>query len=259
MSLYKTKQYEPCCGLSLWHSSPAVGFFIGVTMNYTKQCTKCRGVFPATLEFFHKSKRKKDGLHLQCKSCTNQAQRRRAKQRNKNKPPHRREYSEHEIEFIKSNYGKVSTLEIANALDRKPSAIQQKARTNLGLDGSHGISHRKGTDHISLTYFNKIICCAKKRNIHFDLTIEDITELLVRQDFKCALSGVEIYAGYNSDRTQTASLDRIDSSKGYVIKNVQWLHKDVNIAKMALTQQDFIQLCLAVASVAQSKGGSFHE
>ena len=165
---------------------------------------------------------------------------------------HRKPYSTKEIEFIKSNYGKITTIEIANALGRKPTAVQQKARTDLGLDGSRGISHRKGTDHISLTHFNKIINSAKSRNIHFDLTIDDITELLVRQNFKCALSGVEIYAGYNSDKTQTASLDRIDSSKGYVIKNVQWLHKDVNVAKMALSQDDFIQMCVAVASVAQS-------
>lgn len=165
---------------------------------------------------------------------------------------HRKPYSNKEIEFIKSNYGKISTSEIANILGRKPTAVQQKARNHLGLDGVRGISHRKGTDHISLTHFNKIIRSAKDRNIHFDLTIEDITELLVQQNFKCALSGVEIYAGYNSDKTQTASLDRIDSSKGYVIGNVQWLHKDVNVAKMALSQDDFIQMCTAVASVAQS-------
>lgn len=220
-------------------------------MNYTKRCTKCQEEFPATLEFFHKSKRQKDRLHLQCKSCTNQAQRRREKERNKNKHPHRRTYSEQEIEFIKSNYGKVSTLEIANVLGRKPSAIQQKARNHLGLNGSH-IFHRKGTTHISLTYFNKLIYGAKNRGIEFDITIEELDELLIEQDFKCSLSGVEIYVGYNSDKTQTASLDRIDSSKGYVIKNVQWLHKDVNMAKMALSQDDFIQMCTAVASVFQS-------
>lgn len=165
---------------------------------------------------------------------------------------HRKPYSTKEIEFIKCNYGKLTTLEIADALDRKPSAIQQKARNDLGLDGSRGISHRKGTNHISLTHFNKIVAGAKNRNIHFDLTIEDITELLVQQNFKCALSGVEIYAGYNLDKTQTASLDRIDSSKGYILENVQWLHKNVNMAKMALPQDDFIQMCVAVASVSQS-------
>jgi hypothetical protein len=65
------KQYEPCCGLPLWQLSPAVGFFIGVIMNNTKQCTKCQGEFPATLEFFYKCSQKRDNLRPECKKCTN--------------------------------------------------------------------------------------------------------------------------------------------------------------------------------------------
>lgn len=164
---------------------------------------------------------------------------------------HRKPYSNKEIEFIKSNYGKIPTFEIANVLGRKPSAIQQKARNHLGLNGSQ-IFHRKGTTHISLTYFNKLICSAKNRGIEFDITIEELDELLIEQDFKCSLSGVEIFAGYRTSKSQTASLDRIDSSKGYIVDNVQWVHKDVNMAKGSLSQEDFIQLCAAVASVFQS-------
>lgn len=48
-----------------------MGFFIGVTVNYTKRCTKCQREFPATLEFFHKDKNRKDGFRHQCKICVN--------------------------------------------------------------------------------------------------------------------------------------------------------------------------------------------
>lgn len=40
----------------------------------------------------------------------------------------------------------------------------------------------------------------------------------------------------------TASLDRIDSTKGYVEENVQWVHKDVNFMKSNLTEQRFKEL-----------------
>jgi hypothetical protein len=44
-----------------------------------------------------------------------------------------------------------------------------------------------------------------------------------------------------------ASLDRIDSSKGYIDGNVQWVHKEVNEMKMQATQNEFIEYCNLVA------------
>lgn len=46
----------------------------------------------------------------------------------------------------------------------------------------------------------------------------------------------------------TASLDRTDSTNGYVDGNIQWVHKNVNLAKHSLSQDDFIELCSSVAS-----------
>jgi len=46
----------------------------------------------------------------------------------------------------------------------------------------------------------------------------------------------------------TASLDRIDSSKGYIEGNVQWVHKMVNMSKQQYTQEEFINMCIAVAN-----------
>ena len=64
---------------------------------------------------------------------------------------------------------------------------------------------------------------------------------------KCALSGIEIkFITSNSEycsKEQTASLDRIDSTKGYTLDNVQWVHKAVNNMKMNLTDQNFINWC----------------
>lgn len=44
----------------------------------------------------------------------------------------------------------------------------------------------------------------------------------------------------------TASLDRIDSTKGYTEYNIQWVHKLINIAKSTLTNNQFISMCMDI-------------
>ena len=63
----------------------------------------------------------------------------------------------------------------------------------------------------------------------------------------CALSGEELSFGVGRMRG-TASLDRIDSSKGYVKGNVQWVHKDVNFMKRTLNQQTFVNWCKKITN-----------
>jgi len=41
----------------------------------------------------------------------------------------------------------------------------------------------------------------------------------------------------------TASLDRIDSTKGYTIDNVQWVHTIVNRMKWNTDENEFIKWC----------------
>lgn len=44
-------------------------------------------------------------------------------------------------------------------------------------------------------------------------------------------------------KNRTASLDRIDSSKGYLENNVQWVHKDINWMKQDYSHEEFLQYC----------------
>lgn len=87
----------------------------------------------------------------------------------------------------------------------------------------------------------------KRQALAYDLDAEYVCGLF---DGTCALSGLPIRIGRHS-RDNTASLDRIDSSKGYIRGNVQWLHKDVNWMKNTLDQQRFVELCKAVANENQ--------
>jgi hypothetical protein len=74
--------------------------------------------------------------------------------------------------------------------------------------------------------------------------------LFLKQNRKCALSGIEIAFpkawGARSKTQITASLDRVDSNKGYIIGNVQWVHKQINTMKMDMSDAEFINLCRMV-------------
>lgn len=95
---------------------------------------------------------------------------------------------------------------------------------------------------IRQSYWNSIISQAKQRNFDFSITIEYIWELFIRQNRKCKLTGVEIFFnGCDTGKSlRTASLDRIDSNKGYVEGNVQWVHKKVNKLKMDLEEKELL-------------------
>lgn len=93
---------------------------------------------------------------------------------------------------------------------------------------------------------------AKIKNLEFDLDGEYLWSLFIKQNRKCALSGITLVFpkawGAKSKTKITASLDRIDSKLGYVKGNVQWVHKTINMMKMDMTDQDFIYLCKQVAN-----------
>ncbi len=95
----------------------------------------------------------------------------------------------------------------------------------------------------------KVVRHSKSRNIALTITIEDAWNLFLKQNRKCSISGryLNFENAEGIKQKQTASLDRIDSSKGYTIDNVQWVHKDFNKAKMAMHTKDFIKICIEVA------------
>ena len=104
-----------------------------------------------------------------------------------------------------------------------------------------------GYESISGTYWKQILSRAKLSKIKCDLTIKYIWDLYIKQNKKCAISGVNInFEEKNTairKHTKTASLDRIDSTKGYLKGNVQWIHKDINYMKSNHSQEYFLSLC----------------
>lgn len=108
---------------------------------------------------------------------------------------------------------------------------------------------RKNKYITGLVYQN-IKSGAIKRKKEFNLTKDYLSDLYLKQDKKCALTGLDIKLSETAKEHQTgyttASLDRIDSSKGYVEGNVQWVHKRINIMKWTDNEEEFIDWCRKV-------------
>ena len=100
----------------------------------------------------------------------------------------------------------------------------------------------KGYCGISGSRVSEIRLRAKKKKIDFDLSAESLWRLWEKQDSTCPISGLKI------DLDSTASLDRIDSNKGYILSNVWWVHKDINKMKMDLDLNQFLKYCKIISA-----------
>lgn len=110
-------------------------------------------------------------------------------------------------------------------------------------------SQFKGYKEIRGTFWNKIKLGAKERGIKFSISIKQAWDLYESQARRCALTGLPIFFGRTSSRRETtASLDRINSSKGYEVGNVQWVTKDINVMKRTLLNEEFLEICKLVVN-----------
>ena len=110
-------------------------------------------------------------------------------------------------------------------------------RTNCGCTHTNFVGYKE----ISGTYFNGVKLKAKIREFEFNITLPQVWELFLKQNRRCALSNEYLYLDANPENKEaTASLDRIDSSKGYTTDNVQWVHKDLNRCKWDFPEHEFL-------------------
>ena len=90
---------------------------------------------------------------------------------------------------------------------------------------------------------------AKKKGLPFDFTQLDLEQLMRKQRGLCAYTGEPLVlhkSARQRAKGNTLSLDRIDSSKGYVRGNVQLVHKVINMMKSSMSHIDFLKWCSRV-------------
>lgn len=169
-------------------------------------------------------------------------------------------------EFLEEYYIKqnLSLRDVAIKAGFKRKDIVKKALNRYGIPIREHTKSKKMQDFnikkrnhhtIPSRYFYSLIHSAKIRNIDFFISIDQIWKLFEKQNKKCSISGVDLtFPKYGEKANfQTASLDRIDSEKGYTIDNVQWVHKDINTMKWHLKQEKFISWCEIITNYQEEK------
>ncbi|MEK6879224.1 MAG: hypothetical protein AABY22_06420, partial [Nanoarchaeota archaeon] len=106
----------------------------------------------------------------------------------------------------------------------------------------------RGCGELSASHFCRIRNSATRNKYEFNLTIEYCWELFLKQDRKCALTGQFLYMPDKFNKGKLiASLDRIDSTKGYLIGNVQWVEVSINYLKSNWPNDKFLDTCCMIA------------
>lgn len=155
--------------------------------------------------------------------------------------------------------------ECGNIVERQERSLTEGLAESCGCRKRNripkgGLSRQwTGRGDMSGWYFSSIKCRSEKIGREFTITIDEAWELFEQQEGKCALTGLLLSFATNRQMRQniaeqTASLDRIDSSKGYIPGNIQWVHKDVNLMKNHFPEKRFIEICNLVTAV---KGNQF--
>jgi hypothetical protein len=141
--------------------------------------------------------------------------------------------------------------------DVNPQSLLRGATTSCGCSkdryvkttGKNSVQYT-GYEGLNGAYWGKIKLRAQRRGYSICVDIKYAWDLYLKQNKKCALSGLPIEFAISSKKSSatSASLDRIDSNKGYVEGNIQWVHKHINIMKNVFEQNYFISLCKLIAA-----------
>ncbi len=110
----------------------------------------------------------------------------------------------------------------------------------------------KGCGDIPASVRYRIRAHGWNRGYECTLTIHYLSMLYESQGRRCAISGVPLFIASSMQKVEkrryhTASLDRIDSTRGYVFGNIHWVHKDINLMKNTLPLDEFLIRCASVA------------
>jgi len=123
-------------------------------------------------------------------------------------------------------------------------------KCRISIKGENN-SQWAGVGDIPATFWSKLKSGAKARKLPVEITLQYLWDLFLQQHKQCALTQLPLtfesrYGAFDG----TASVDRIDSTEGYIEGNVQWVHKEINWMKGSLSQSRFVELCKEVAKRA---------
>lgn len=109
-------------------------------------------------------------------------------------------------------------------------------------ENRYDISKHAGNSKDEFTGFRYMLRSAKSRYKDFDLTLQDLKDIWESQNGMCPYTGFALelrtYKKKTFNRLKQASLDRIDSSKGYIKDNVEIVALPINYLKSSFSKEE---------------------
>lgn len=91
-----------------------------------------------------------------------------------------------------------------------------------------------------------------RKNVSSDITVNDLYDIWKKQDGVCVYTGVKLILKNKRNTKEhnnfVASVDRIDSSKGYTKDNIQFISRTANLAKHTMSHEEMVEFCKIVAN-----------
>ena len=156
---------------------------------------------------------------------------------------------EYQVKAMRTNDG-LGTERIMNMADNLEQGVEDNV-PDTGIDlggiinGLFGLSGEVG--ELTKTEYTRLKRSAEKRAYVFEVSIEYLWNLFQEQKQICAITGDYI------PNIEEASLDRIDSSKGYIEGNVQWVTYQANLSKHVMTMEQLYEFCRKVLNHANQQ------
>lgn len=119
-----------------------------------------------------------------------------------------------------------------NTKEIRDDAVRSGQQSCGCLRGKNLITHGKGNT-LEAYMIDRSKSRAKKKGFEHNITIEDI-----QIPDKCPLLGIPLFAGQGGVCPNSPTLDRIDSSKGYIKGNVWVISYKANTIKSNATPEE---------------------
>lgn len=201
-----------------------------------KVCTRCK--IAKTLEYFHKTKKNKDGLKHICKDCSKivdkeyreKNKEKLKKSREENKEQRilwKKDWDEKNKEHVKQ-YNKEYVTKNKDAYSKRANDFYHKNKERIK-------KRRKEIrlQNPELSILKRALRRSKELSLTFDITIDDI---LIPA--KCPILGIELAT--DGEVRSRPSLDRIVPELGYIKSNVQVISHKANTMKSNATPYELL-------------------
>jgi hypothetical protein len=132
---------------------------------------------------------------------------------------------------------------------RRDHATQMlRLNTSCGSCGTRKRGAKNTGIHrgVSVSYFENRKRDASARGLVFEITIDDVADLLEEQMYLCALTGLPVLL--DACNGSSGSIDRIKNEEGYTKDNIQITTKEINMLRGSFTMEKFVELCGLVVS-----------